>query len=450
MNEPPLPDDSTPKPLGLRLSLLVDGQLSDAERESLERELRSDPDAQALLGDMRKRREVMRQMFLETAGGLPPGFADRVIDAAIERAQREGLGEDHPLILAAEQPSEPTFAPSSMVARSNVRRNRTAAIAATVLAASVGGVMWFLGGSVPIDIAQAPVADHGAMTTPADAASDGVDDVEGFEGFEKITASEQDLAASSPANGRENDLAQTDGPSQTNNPSQTNATVVDGIAAKVDVSRRFDDGPLPATNGLATNGLAAVDGSQAASRPVDSQPPSLLTGAVMVYEVVCNDSSTRDMVLADAMRSAGLRLESQQRISDGLVTAATEASGVDERANFQILYLSASAKRIDRLYFELLRDRQYVRSVGLSVAFSAPIVAAVEALSKASPSGRSATGDGAVFPVAIEDDTRALVENLNELTFMPISAGDGPNSGGGQMGASLGGDEIAQAILIVR
>ena len=397
-----------------RLSLLIDDRLSTDQRLAVERELTGDADARAVWQSLQQQSSILKQVHASVDAQLPDSFADRVVDRAIDRAIEEGVGDDHPLILAANQPSAAVRTPSR-------RGRRAAMLGGFAVAASLGGLLFLRGGDA--EVTTGPPSG-GLARGPLEAAESIVSTPRLANDLAELSGAVAALPVDAPEAG----------PSDVDVQSATLPSDVVFTEEALAVDR------APSDDRDVELAIAGPGGTpDPPSDPTVSVDPvaDIFTGAVMVFEVVCRDPASADLVLASAMQTAGLQLESQREISDGLVSAATDASGVDDRDSFQILYLSASGKRIDRLYLELLRDTANVRGVGLSLALSAPITDAAAILA-----GGSAKD--VAIPVMESGDRRRLSESLRELTFLPMS----PD--GGLVGESVGGDEVAQAILIVR
>ena len=86
----------------------LDNALSPDERARVESLVESDPQVAADLAELRQLQKSLRSVAEADASiQLDTGFADRVLGAAVDRARSEGLGEDHPLVRLADQPSAP-------------------------------------------------------------------------------------------------------------------------------------------------------------------------------------------------------------------------------------------------------------------------------------------------------------------------------------------------------
>ena len=410
-----------------RLSPYIDQQLTSDEAADLEAEMARDS---ALAGQLDQIRDLGRWLRLSaktTDGSLPPGFADRIVDASIERARREGFADDHPLILAGDQPSpapnagpSPSSVPSASSRPVDRRWRRSLGLAAAVAASATG--LWFVMGR---ETGDATIA----MTTPPDPGS-------------SVSVSTDPTITNRPDGTRRGggvrDAVVGAGTSErrspVDRPSPPAEPGFDELANSVPEPLGIDQTDAGAVDPVDVEKLAVANPASAAG--LDDGEMTSFDGAVMVFEIRCRDGVTADEVIADAMRSAGLDYTAQRTATDDLVAAATNASGIDGDESFQLLYLSASAKRLDRVYLELVADRDRVRGVGLSLAMSAPIVAAAKTL-------RQRTNDSMVA-VAPPDMRGRLSDDLSDLTFLPMTGGDG------LVGGSTGGDEIAQAIFIVR
>ena len=84
------------------LSASLDGELTPEQHRELDQILANDPELARQRDELVALRGLVRQSLLsQRPQGLGRGFADRVIDAAIAKAEAEGVRSDHPLVRLA-------------------------------------------------------------------------------------------------------------------------------------------------------------------------------------------------------------------------------------------------------------------------------------------------------------------------------------------------------------
>ena len=126
------------------LSAYLDDALSGDERLRVEQLLADDPKVSAEFDELKELRRSLRVLATAPASSyrLPDGFADRVVDFAVEQAKREGLDSDHPLLRID------STRPSVLPIRGRSFGWRVAGVVAAV-AASVALAMFSMSGNAP-------------------------------------------------------------------------------------------------------------------------------------------------------------------------------------------------------------------------------------------------------------------------------------------------------------
>ncbi len=90
----------------LLLSASLDGALSPDEQAMLDQWFQEDPSALRQREELAEVRDQLRAALSPLRQAkLDQQFAQRVVEAAIQQAQRESLGADHPLVRLAAQPA---------------------------------------------------------------------------------------------------------------------------------------------------------------------------------------------------------------------------------------------------------------------------------------------------------------------------------------------------------
>ena len=107
--------------------------------------------------------------------------------------------------------------------------------------------------------------------------------------------------------------------------------------------------------------------------------PNSIRGAVMVLEVRRTDAGRLGNVVAKAMELAELGATSEMPITDEIASVAGDADA-PQGQQVAVLYLQAPAKSLDRFYLRLMEDQEGIESVGVAIAFDAPIMQVVDKL----------------------------------------------------------------------
>ncbi len=393
------------------LDQLLTGYLDDAlsadERAHVQQLLNSDGEVVKELAQLRElRRSLQAVAKADSDIKLDPGFADRVLGAAVARASAEGLAEDHPLVRLAEQPSTTrTTGDGSVwrVAGILVALAASIAIAVFTLRPAADDPRFQI--AVVPDI---PIVDPGAAVIP-----DPVGIVEPER--EPSGVLDPGLIASGSPTGVEPESGNPDG----------GTASVESVAGNTDMDRA-----VPSTPELATPELATTD--------LDSDAAGV--GAILVLHIKRTNAGRESRAVIEAMRLASLAEASKKEVTSDMAGFVSETQ--EESGEASLLYLQAPAKNLDRFYLRLLSDEEGIESVGMSIAFKAPILRVVDAL-RAEP---TAVRHQSASMELLSDEgvVEHIVAELRQLEFAPM------NRGAMDLRPTKGADEIAQVLVLIR
>ena len=346
------------------LSGHMDGALSDAERTQLDELLQSDPNVARELDELCQLRDSLQ--FISRADStinLDEGFADRVLDAAVQRARAEGLGEDHPVVRLAEQPISGTRSKSIPVWR--------IAGAVAALAASIALAVFFL----------SPETGNNGIQTLADSGL--VADLPELD----ATNSDSDPSTQAIAsNDREIDAA-----GSLAIDSVERSAMLDSAVASTDVS----DGTNTAEQPEVAPAKTRIDeprpdsSAVASSQPIRKQTneptidvsPQRKVGAVMVLDVYRTESGRLSRAVRSALTTATIKIQNEKLIAEDIV-GVMEKSEHESTRGASVLYLEGTAKELDRFILTLCADRQGIESVHFGIASELPILNLVKKLQR--------------------------------------------------------------------
>ena len=350
------------------LDQLLSGYLDDAltadERIRVERLLQSDPDvAEELrkLRDLRHSLQVLAKVDSEIK--LDPGFADRVLGAAVARAREEGLGDGHPLIQLAEQPS------TSPSPRPSVLSNWQAAAVLVGLAASI---------VIAVVMLRPEMAGPQLLTNlEPTLAPDATDvpqhlDVEGTEIDRSFAESGPIIAQTRPPEEARPDFEPVGQDEPRSEPEGT--ALAQSVPSSDALPRRGASTPEMESAVVADPAPSSSPGDLASASQLD--PGELLGGAILVLEVVRTEAGRESNVVARAMETADIVRASRMEVTDKITDFV--AANVDEQAKqASVLYLQLPAKQFDLFYQQLWADEQGIESVRMALAMNAPVVTQV-------------------------------------------------------------------------
>lgn len=410
------------------LSDHLDGRLDGTDAQTLQSAMRENPALQSQFDAMRADREALRTLFASqqsTGPRLGNDFAARVL----AESRRRGL----PAVNGATV-KEPTTAPEM---RSVSRREQpldaprrrlswvmglVATAAAVLLIASLTFRERQLGNDV------SAIAQHEPSTQfqpPTQLSPDRLTDVEQpLPAVEVASAPIESLADPVPA------------PNEVASPQPSPMAV----ASTPTPAKRLDR--------AATVSAATV--SAANEAPAFSESP--FAGGMIVYDVRLSPQGRQTNVLSEAMRQVGLQDAPRLPVNREVMAAAKQAETFDEDAKFQVIYLQASAKRVDRLFVNLLREPRLVEGVRLSLITDAPILEKANQLTRVDATKVRHEGQ---FSFELENNANnelaVLRELLGEQIFdaLPSVAARGPIPQPESL-SNTGDDVISHVLILVR
>ncbi len=387
------------------LSAYLDGAASGDERARVEQFLRDDP---AIAERFRQMREI-RNAFRESrsgGAGLPEDFAERVLSAAIDRAESEALPADHPLRQAAAEP----------VVRVGSDRTVTRRIAwivglaAAVLIAALVSRGFDGQPPAPIDPPRIAQNDDSSAGEPA------------------VDRAAVDRAAATPEMSpqtAETMLADSDRDSKT-------------MPESMDAVESAPAPAMPERSAAAeqTPALAAV-----------SKPLQML----MVVEVTLTEAGRDVDAFRQALSAAQIEIGDEREVDEQLARTAIDEV-VDEETLDQpsprMLLLESSAKKLDLLVSELATKREHVQALGftvISVATDPALLRAIEAVRVSDPTKIRHGDIGVPLSGASERVFAAFSGRLSDRQFAPMEDA--------KMVAAVadnGPDQIASILFLVR
>ena len=429
----------------------LDDALSDDDRARVEALLESDPSIADELESFRRLRSSLGELLRADRRSLGSGFADRVLEAAVDRAQTEGLADEHPLVRLSEQPA-------ARSPRRDPPRGWRVAAAVLAMAASVALAigLWNVPASDPAagdrEIAEVPGGLGQDATGQGDPAGDADRAVAITDPGE--SAGSDDASPRSNGTPREKrSVAASElggSPERSTDPESGAGRIADPSAVAEAIAetpgrpgrREMAEADPRRSPGLSVDAAAAADAG---------------VGAILVVEVRRTEYGKARPVVRRAMRQAGIGSAAEKQLSDELVTAVTESVESPESiepTEASILYLQAPAKRLDQLLMTLAADQQGIAAVGWSIAFEAPILDVVRSVGPVEPTDiRHAAslelqGRGA-------DVGGRLAGALAAREFLPVRPSGAAGGGGipqiaAAAGSDSGSDVMAQVLLLVR
>lgn len=347
----------------LLLSLAIDDQLSPEEQEMLDRWLREDPSGRRRLEELAATSQQVRQALAPLRQQrLPADFADRVVQAAVQQAEAEAGGAEHPLVRPARSAND-----RGLVRVGGRRQAMVAAMLA--LAASVLLVVWLspggdrrqrLAGNDPVEMPPAEPGAHepGApqWRVPAGGAEgQGLTDQRGRSG------------------GEVPDVSPTDGVAEADDPAASDAAAGQRIAAMPEAAT-----PPSSPRADAATGSESGGGASGAAAPSMRTP----LAAVLVVAIDLTDQGRDSLALHQALRAADIRIEPAGVVSEraiGQLQRSSVIRAADDGPAGQLFYIEAPASQIDRLLTQMLADRQAFGSFGFGVATEPALLSEVGA-----------------------------------------------------------------------
>ncbi len=388
----------------------LDEVLSADELARVETLLETEPSIAEELAKLQELRSALKAVALADGDiRLDTGFAERVIDEAVQRARSEGVSDEHPLLRIDHQ--DVVHAANAPVA-SDSSRWRIAAVMVG-LAASIALAVFLMRseeqgetGNLNPQIAQVK------PDTP-------------LRGITEDIKPQSDpaiaIASSQPANSDSSRTAESP---------DIESPIENGVQ-----SPRIDE-----------NSVAAMPDSDAkpnelSTEPVGAEPapPAVTLGAILVVNVELTAEGREQDVFSTAMMRAGLKASSQKKISEEVV-GAIENPSLQKPQGAAVVYLQAPAKDLDRLCLGLIADRVGVQSVGMSLAMNAPVMRAINAVRQDPTAVRH---ESSSLQLLSDDDTIAqLTDTLLKLEYAGMRSG--------LTVPSTGGDQMSEILLLVK
>ncbi|MDV6032042.1 MAG: hypothetical protein F9B45_18510 [Phycisphaera sp. RhM] len=417
------------------LSAHLDGALSGDERARVEQMLSDDPAISQRLEGLKRQRDAFRQALLATPK-LPDGFADQVVQAAIDRAEAEELRSDHPLRLAASGSfvaphSDRTFSKPRLVAM-------VAGLAASVLFIGLA-VKEFSGSAMtqpedpllvtspqptvdqpetvnpirPVDPMAAPTSDAIAVS------EDSLEDSVAKPAPDSLDVPRPDLSPETQPESNGPMLADA-------NPTTRTPSVEDA----------------PALSGADTPETAPL----VALRPLNM---------LMVVEIKQSEAGRQTGAFDQALAEIQIAESEERRVDEALARAVAPQTDADASADQspRALLLESPAKKLDRLVMRLVSDRDGIEAVGfsaISVQLDAPLLRSIESVRTVDPT--KIRHQGQIVPIVSDADEvfDAWVQQLADRPFIPVRGEQEAQLISSQPPSESGPDPMANILFLVR
>lgn len=392
----------------LLLSASLDGDLSPEEQSLLERWLREDPAAVAQRDELVMIRQQLRAALRPARQNkLGESFAERIVAAAIEQAQRENLPATHPLVRLAHQSEV-----EQLEAGGGKRRTWRWAAGCVALAASVLLAIWM---GRPLPHGDAEVGPGLAKADPAVEPAEAQAAVaSGLPSLDSVLETQERVAA-----------------------------IVGG-------------GDSAAPEPLGSGGTAAAEQVAAAEPlPSDSQlpverelPGGMVTlSAVMVVSVEMTQQGRDSLALLEALRAADIRMGPAGAVNDQVVSHLRQSGIVqvsEGDGSAKLYFVEAPAKRLDRFLLRLMADKDSFASFGLTITENPPLLASVNNWQPIDPAAVRHADTAAIARDLVFADGTPLAIDVG-TAFIPMSLL--PNLAAEDSGAN---NVESQILLLVR
>ena len=421
------------------LSGHLDGALSGDERARVEQMLSDDPAISQRLEGLKRQREAYRQALLATPK-LPDGFADQVVQAAIDRAEAEELRSDHPLRLAASGSfvaprCDQTFSKPRLVAM-------VAGLAASVL--FIGLAVKEFSGSAPtqpedpllVTLPQ-PNVDQPESINPEGPMVPMTDPmvVPTGDAIAANVAPREDTAAKPAADLLDGPRPQ---PSPMMQPESTEPMLADANSA----TRTPSVEDAPATSGADTPETAPL----VALRPLNM---------LMVVEIKQSEAGRQTGAFDQALAEIQIAASDERQVDEALARAVAPQADADASADQspRALLLESPATKLDRLVMRLVSDRDGIEAVGfsaISVQLDAPLLRSIESVRTVDPT--KIRHQGQIVPIVSDADEvfDAWVQQLADRPFIPVRGEQEAQLISSQPPSESGPDPMANILFLVR
>ncbi len=424
----PVPKES----LDLLLSGYLDDALSSEERRRVERWLQTDPDIVRELESLRSLRESVRAVARSDERTLGPEFADQVVEAAIARAQAEGLSEEHPLVRLAEQPT------GAGVTKS--RRTLAAKHVALLVAGLAASILIAVVALRPDEGDRRERAVAESTTTPEPGRE----------------TTEIDEILSPPR--RPSDLAEEppEMPVETVEPAHPSQLADDSASEAPDsepVPDSLDDptpsDPIDLRPPGEPSGAPMVADSDAESSTPEPPTSAKRLQALLVLDVRRTESGRASLAVRRAIDRADIGTSNDEGLDDEVVRAVTDEVELSDDSSGSVVYLEAPAKQLDQFVMSLIDDHDGIESVGWNIVFDVPVLNTVESIRNVDPTTvRHSTSRS----VRVQDaeQREMLTGALGNREYLPVSGDQTPPLG--ELGAesSPSDDVPAQLLVLIR
>lgn len=411
------------------LSDHLDGRLDEADAQMLQQSMRDNPDLQSRFDVMRADREALRTLFasqLATGPRLSGDFAARVL----AESRRRGLPTGNKAATSDKHTTAPQWkSVRGEVPQASPSRRRLAfviglvATAAAVLLIVSMNVREQQTGNNTAAIAQNLPAHQlpSAPRLPTEHLTE-------LDQGEVPTLPVPEIAAANV----ESKLDPLPVP-EVASPPQPSPAIVASVPAPVQAMER-------------SSSVSAVN-----TPPTLAESP--FAGGMIVYDVRLSPHGRETNVMSEAMRQVGLQDAPRLPVNREVIAAAKQADTFDDDAKFQVIFVQASAKSVDRLFLKLLREPQLVEGVRLSLITDAPILKKANNLARVDAT--KVRHDAQQFSFELENNANnelaSFRELLGEQSFAPLPAVAARTEiSQPESLSSTGSDVISHVLILVR
>jgi anti-sigma factor RsiW len=412
------------------LSAHLDDALSGDERARVEQMLSEDPTIEQRFESLRRQRQEFREAAFAVPK-LPEGFANKIVQAAIDQAQAEGLRTDHPLQLAAQK---------ALVSRTSADSFSGPRLVAVLvgLAASALFVVGLLANKYSSDSRDSQIAiatieqpiENRTVTDPSHSAIAVTD---------PIPASAKEREPLVPP-GPETAIASSDVVSSNNDARSIDDSPIDLEAIEPELSQ-----PMLAEASDAASPRVVNDGSP--SNPVAEAAEPAPLSMVMVVEV----KQTKNGRLIDAFNTA--LVNAQIEVSEERLVNMNLARMVDngpsekssDSGSSQVILLESPAKKLDLLVNRLFSEPENFSSVGFSLLSDAPLLRPINSARRIDPTEIRHEA----FPIGNQSEQvfDAWANQLGDRVFAPMQDSAVAKT---VVTSSTGPDQISNILFLIR
>lgn len=419
-------------PNDLREQLLT-GYLDDAltvdERTRVDQLLASDSDFAAELKELREIRAALKCIAkVDEDVRLGSGFAEQVLDAAVARAQSEGLSDDHPLLRLAEQPS---------LSRRRSSIDWRLPVTVVALAASILFAIFILNLGDGSD----PIADQNdANEAVIDPATESADPSLLVENTQTPGESDSDSIA-------RQDPESVASPDAMDVPESVDPTGVD-VPTPDRIVERQPEPPIDVTGENPSEAMndaivATESPAKSTDRPALDEQMLLGGSPLLVYSVKLTELGKQNDAFNNALSSAQIGAARKQEVdSEAVGFVAGSPDDLKDASKAKVIYLQAPLKSLDRLYFNLLEDVDGFSKVGIGISVNSPVGKVVDTV-RVEPTDVKHTGRVLELISGGSQIVEHMVVELEQLPFnfdreskMKMSQNDGP-------------DEMGQVLVLI-